>query len=138
MIPLCIDQNVGIIPWSPLARGFLTGSRTKDGGSTARATTDDFAKRMYFKDADFKVADAVAAVAQNRGISPAQVALAWVLQAPGITSPIIGTTKTAQLKDLIGAVDVQLTPDEVKALEAHYQPHPILGHANPKPSEVRR
>ncbi|MFM2125619.1 MAG: hypothetical protein RL328_2070, partial [Acidobacteriota bacterium] len=138
MIPLCVDQNVAVIPWSPLARGFLTGSRTKEGGSTDRAKTDDFAKRMYFKDADFKVADAVADIAKNRGVSAAQVALAWVLQAPGITSPIIGTTKTAQLKDLIGAVDVQLTADEVKALEAHYTPHPILGHANPKASEVRR
>ncbi len=138
MIPLCIDQKVGIIPWSPLARGFLTGSRTKDGGSTDRAKTDDFAKKMYFKDADFKVADAVSEIAKNRGVSPAQVALAWVLQAPGITSPIIGTTKTAQLQDLIGAVDLTLTADEVKALEAHYTPHPILGHQNPAPKDVKR
>src|SRR5215831_8634610 len=138
MIPLCIDQNIALIPWSPLARGFLTGSRTKDGGSTARAKTDGFAKQMYFKDADFKVADAVAEVARNHGVSSAQVALAWVLQAPGITAPIIGATRIPQLQDLISAVDLQLSSEEVKNLEVYYQPHAILGHAQPSPKDVRR
>jgi aryl-alcohol dehydrogenase-like predicted oxidoreductase len=138
MIPLCIDQNIALIPWSPLARGFLTGSRTKDGGSTVRSKTDGFAKQMYFKDTDFKVADAVAEVAGKRGVSSAQVALAWVLQAPGVTSPIIGATKISQLKDLIGAMELQLTAEEVKAVEAHYQPHSILGHAQPAPKDVRK
>jgi aryl-alcohol dehydrogenase-like predicted oxidoreductase len=138
MIPLCIDQNIALIPWSPLARGFLTGSRSMEGGSTSRAKTDNFAKQMYFKDADFKVADAVSAVAKNRGVSAAQVALAWVLQAPGITAPIIGATKIPQLQDLISAVDLQLNFEEVKNLEAYYQPHAILGHAQPSPKDVRR
>ena len=138
MIPLCIDQNIALIPWSPLARGFLTGSRTMEGGSTSRSKTDTFAKQMYFKDADFKIADAVSEVAKNRGVSAAQVALAWVLQAPGITAPIIGATKIPQLQDLISAVDLQLSFEEVKNLEAYYQPHAILGHAQPSPKDVRR
>ncbi len=138
MIPLCMDQGLAVIPWSPLARGFLTGSRDATGGSTARAKSDGFAKQMYFKDADFAVADAVAAVAKARGVSAAQVALAWVLQAPGITAPIVGTTKAPQLKDLIGAVELQLTAEEVTALEANYRPHPILGHANPSAKDMRR
>src|SRR5581483_10592964 len=131
MIPLCIDQGVALIPWSPLARGFLTGTRKRDGGSTTRSEVDTFAKDMYYSEDDFKVADAVAEVAKKRGISAAQVALAWVLQAPGVTSPIVGATKTQQLKDLIGAVDLKLTADEVTALEKPYKPHGILGHAQP-------
>jgi len=138
MIPLCIDQNIALIPWSPLARGFLTGSRTMEGGSTSRSKTDTFAKQMYFKDADFKIADAVSEVAKNRGVSAAQVALAWVLQAPGITAPIIGATKIPQLQDLISAVDLQLSFEEVKNLEGYYRPHAILGHAQPSPKDVRR
>src|SRR6185503_8444036 len=106
MIPLCMDWGMAVIPWSPLARGFLTGMREPGGGSTARAKSDGFAKQMYFKDADFAVTDAVAEVAKARGVSAAQVACAWVLQAPGTTAPIIGTTKSAQLKDLIGSVDL--------------------------------
>ncbi len=136
MIPLCMDQGLAVIPWSPLARGFLSGTRDKSGGSTARAKVDGFAKQMYFKDADFAVADAVAEVAKARGVSAAQVACAWVLQAPGVTAPIIGTTKAAQLKDLIGSVELVLSAEEVAKLEAAYTPHPILGHANPSPKEM--
>ena len=136
MIPLCLDQGMGVIPWSPLARGFLTGTRDKTGGSTDRSKNDGFAKQMYFKDADFAVADAVGEVAKARGVSAAQVACAWVMQAPGVTAPIIGTTKAAQLKDLLGSVELVLSAEEVTKLEASYTPHPILGHVNPKAKEM--
>jgi len=138
MIPLCMDQGLAIIPWSPLARGFLTGTRKREGGSTVRSQVDSFAKDMYYGEGDFAVADAVAEVATQRGVSAAQVACAWVLQSPGITAPIIGATKTQHLKDLIPAVDIALTTLEVGALEAPYRPHPILGHAQPKPKDMRR
>src|ERR1700687_450548 len=131
MIPLCMDQGLAIIPWSPLARGFLTGTRKRDGGSTARSQNDGFAKDMYYSEDDFKVADTVAEVASRRGVSPAQVACAWVLQAPGVTAPIIGATKPQHLKDLIAAVDLKLAGDEVAALEKPYAPHRVLGHAQP-------
>jgi aryl-alcohol dehydrogenase (NADP+) len=131
MIPLCIDQRVALIPWSPLARGFLTGTRKREGGSTARSEVDTFAKDMYYSEDDFQVADAVADVAKKRGVSAAQVALAWVLQAPGITSPIVGSTKTSQLRDLIGAVELKLSAEEVAAVEKPYRPHGVLGHAQP-------
>src|SRR3984957_15434867 len=108
-IPLCIDQGLGIIPWSPLARGFLTGTRRPDGGDTKRSEVDTFAKDMYYSPDDFAVADAVAAIAKQRGSTPAQIALAWVLQAPGVTAPIVGATKTHQLTELIAAVDIKLT-----------------------------
>jgi aryl-alcohol dehydrogenase (NADP+) len=138
VIPLCIDQGLAVIPWSPLARGFLTGSRRPDGGDTSRAHADSFARDMYFTADDFKVAEAVAEVARQRGVSAAQVACAWVLQAPGITAPIIGATKTAQLKELIAAVDVTLSAEEVAALEKPYLPHRILGHVQPTPAALRR
>ncbi|HLI85855.1 MAG TPA: aldo/keto reductase [Bryobacteraceae bacterium] len=136
MIPLCMDQKLALIPWSPLARGFLTGTRTREGGSTTRSQVDTFAKDMYYSDDDFAVADTVAQVAARRGVSAAQVALAWVLQAPGITSPIVGTTRPEQLKDLLAAVDLKLTADEIKSLEAPYRPHRILGHAQPSPKAM--
>ncbi len=135
-IPLCMDRGLGIIPWSPLARGFLTGTRRPDGGDTARSETDTFAKDMYYSPDDFAVADAVAEIAKQRGNTPAQVACAWVLQAPGITSPIVGTTKTHQLKELIASVDLKLTAEEVAALEKPYRPHRILGHVQPSPKSM--
>jgi aryl-alcohol dehydrogenase-like predicted oxidoreductase len=138
MIPLCMDQGLAIIPWSPLARGFLTGTRKRDGGSTVRSQVDSFAKDLYYGEGDFAVADAVADVAKQRGALPAQVACAWVLQAPGVTAPIIGATKPEHLKGLIAAVDLQLSAEEVAALEKPYRPHPILGHAQPKPKDMRR
>jgi aryl-alcohol dehydrogenase (NADP+) len=136
MIPLCIDQGLGIIPWSPLARGFLAGTRNRDGGSTQRSNADSFAKDMYYTEDDFKVADAVAEVARQRGVSPSQIACAWVLQAPGVTAPIIGATKSQHLRELISAVDLKLTSDEVAALEKPYRPHPVLGHAQPTPKAM--
>ncbi|HEV3331262.1 MAG TPA: aldo/keto reductase [Bryobacteraceae bacterium] len=136
MIPLCMDQGLALIPWSPLARGFLTGTRNRESGTTQRSQVDSFAKDMYYRDDDFAVADAVAGVAQRRGVTPAQVACAWVLQAPGITSPIIGATKPKHLKELIAAVDLKLNPDEIAEVEKPYKPHPILGHAQPTPKTM--
>ncbi len=134
MIPLCIDQGVGLIPWGPMARGFLSRKTARDGSSTVRSTVDTFAKDMYYAADDFVVNDVVLQVAQQRGVSPAQVAVAWVLQAPGITAPIIGTTNAAQLKDLLGSVDLKLTAEEIAALEKPYRPHRVLGYvpATPK------
>jgi aryl-alcohol dehydrogenase (NADP+) len=129
VIPLCIDQGLAVIPWSPLARGFLAGNRRPDGGSTTRAERDSFARDMYFGEGDFTVADAVGNVAKQRGISAAQTALAWMLQAPGVTAPIIGATKLDQLKELIASVDVVLGAEEIAAMEAPYRPHKILGYA---------
>jgi 1-deoxyxylulose-5-phosphate synthase len=130
-IPLCLDQGLAIIPWSPLARGFLTGTRRPEGGSTQRSQVDTFAKDMYFTADDFAVADAVASVAGQRGVAPAQIACAWVLQAAGVTAPIVGATKVEHLKQLIAAVDLKLSAEEVAALEKPYRPHSVLGHAQP-------
>ena len=137
MIPLCMDQRVALIPWSPLARGFLTGSRRRDGGSTKRSEVDTFAKDMYYQEEDFVVADAVAEIAKKRNASSAQVALAWILQAPGVTAPIVGATKPQHLKDLIAAIELKLSGEETAALEKPYRPHPILGHSQPSPKSMR-
>jgi aryl-alcohol dehydrogenase-like predicted oxidoreductase len=129
MIPLCIDQGVGVIPWSPLARGLLAGNRTRGGQRhTVRAGTDQFADTLY-SEADFDVVEQLVAVAQGRGLPPAQVALAWLMQRPGVTAPIIGATKLSHIDDAVAAVNVGLSPDEVKLLEQPYRPHPVLGHS---------
>jgi 1-deoxyxylulose-5-phosphate synthase len=139
MIPLCIDQDVGVIPWSPLARGFLAGNRQAGGtGDTLRAKTDEFARDMYFRDSDFAVADAAAAIARERGVTPAQIACAWILQAPGVTAPIIGATKLNYVKELIAAAEIKLNKQEVAALEQPYQPHPVLGFEPPKADKMSR
>jgi len=130
MLPLCRDQGVGVIPWSPLARGFLAGGRAAPKeGNTERARTDEFSPRLYFRDADFQVVDAVTEIARARGLSNMQVALAWVLKNPAVTAPIIGASKLNHLDDAVSALDVELSDEEVKALEAHYQPKPVLDHA---------
>lgn len=129
MIPLCQHEGVGVIPWSPLARGFLAGNRTRDkSGETTRAKSDSYAQGMYYQDTDFDVADAVSQLAEVRGVSSAQIALAWMLHKPGITAPIIGVTKRYQLDEAIAALDIHLSADEIAGLEAPYTPHPILGH----------
>jgi aryl-alcohol dehydrogenase-like predicted oxidoreductase len=128
MIPLCLDQGVGIIPWSPLARGVLAGNRTRDGERrTTRAGSDPMADAMY-TEADFAVVDEVSAVAGERGLPPAQIALAWLLGKPGVDAPIVGATRLEHLEDAVAAAGVRLSPAEVARLEAPYQPHPILGH----------
>ena len=130
MIPLCLDQGIGVIPWSPMARGFLAGNRKrKGGGPTPRAKNDDFADQMYFAEEDFEVLEAVEAVAQERGASPAQIALAWLLHQPAVTAPIIGATKMEHLDQAIEAVDIKLSDEEIERLEEPYVPHEVLGHA---------
>ena len=130
MIPLCRAEGVGVIPWSPLARGFLAGDRTPDkGGNTERAKTDGFAHSMYYQDMDFKVAERCAELAKRRGISSAQMALAWILHQPGVTAPIIGASKMYQLEEAVAALSIKLDADERTFLEELYQPHPVLGHS---------
>jgi 1-deoxyxylulose-5-phosphate synthase len=130
MIPLCRDQGVALIPWSPLARGFLAGNRQrgdKEAGATSRAQTDDIAQNYYYRDSDFAVVEALSALAEKRGVSNATLAYAWLLH-KGVSAPIIGASKPHQLDQAAAAVELKLTDEEVRALEAPYQPHPVLGH----------
>jgi aryl-alcohol dehydrogenase-like predicted oxidoreductase len=128
MIPLCIDQGIGVIPWSPLARGVLAGNRTRAGEKrTTRSETDAFTDFLY-NDADFDVVDRVVEVAAERDVPAAQVALAWLLHRPGVTAPIVGATKLHHLEDAIAAEELELSEKEMQRLEEPYVPHPILGH----------
>ncbi len=128
MIPLCADQGVGILPYSPLARGLLTGTRDRGGaGSTTRAGSDPLAETMY-DDRDFAVVDALRAVAAERAVRPAQIALAWLLAKPGVVAPVIGATKPRHIDDALAAVGLNLSAQETARLEAAYRPHPVLGH----------
>ncbi|MBI3709575.1 MAG: aldo/keto reductase [Proteobacteria bacterium] len=130
MMPLCREEGVGVIPYSPLARGFLAGNRRRqDRGETVRAKSDDISRQMYFQDSDFAVVDRVTEIAGKHGAAPAQVALAWLLHQPGLTAPIIGATKPGQLKDAVGALSLRLDEGERKQLEEPYRPRPILGHS---------
>lgn len=130
MLPLCRDQGIGVIPWSPLARGFLAGNRTRaQWGETLRAQTDDFAQNMYYQESDFSVADRVKTLAIARGVTPAQVALAWLLHKPTITAPIIGASKMSQLEESVAALEIQFSEEEIASLEQLYQPHTVLGHS---------
>jgi aryl-alcohol dehydrogenase-like predicted oxidoreductase len=130
MIPLCMDRKIGLIPWSPLARGFLAGNRTKQNfGETIRAKTDDYAKQIYYQNSDFTIVDHVSEIAKKRGVNNAQIALAWILAKPGVTAPIVGASKMQHLEDAIAALSIKLDGDEMKALEEPYQPHKILGHS---------
>jgi len=131
MIPLCREEGVALIPWSPLARGFLAGNRQAEGrkGATTRSKSDDFAQSMYFEPEDFAVAARVKEVAAKRGVRPAQIALAWIASRPGVTAPIIGATKPEHLSDALAALDIALDPEEVMALEEPYRPHRVLGHS---------
>jgi aryl-alcohol dehydrogenase-like predicted oxidoreductase len=129
MIPLCLDQGVGVIPYSPLARGRLAGGRDRaDERRTVRAGTDPVADAMY-TDADFDVVDVVRAVAATRSLSPAQIALAWLLGKPGVSAPVVGATRLGHVDDAVAAVDVVLSDEEVARLELPYRPHPVLGHS---------
>jgi aryl-alcohol dehydrogenase-like predicted oxidoreductase len=129
MIPFCLDQGIGVIPWSPLARGFLAGNRTRDkGGDTSRSKTDPFAHEMYYQDTDFDVVDRAVELGKQRGVSPAQIALAWILHKWGITSPIIGASKMPHLDEAIAALDIRLDDEEIADLEEPYRPHSVLGH----------
>jgi aryl-alcohol dehydrogenase (NADP+) len=129
MIPLCRAEGIGLIPWSPLARGFLAGNRRRgDHGETSRAKTDDFAQSMYYSDHDFAVVDRVGEIARQRGVSHAQVALAWLLHQPGVVAPIVGASKPHHLDDALAALELKLDDAELKALAEPYRPHPVLGH----------
>jgi aryl-alcohol dehydrogenase-like predicted oxidoreductase len=129
MIPQCIDQGVGVIPWSPLARGVLTGTRTREGERrTTRAETDALVDSFYGHPGDFDVVDRVAEVAAERGVPPAQVALAWLLHKPGVTAPIVGATKPGHIQDALAAAELRLSPEEMARLEEPYRPHPVVGH----------
>jgi 1-deoxyxylulose-5-phosphate synthase len=128
MIPQCLDMGVGLVPWSPLARGLLAGSRTSSGERlTTRSNTDPFLDSLYRPDLDVPVIERVAKVAAERGISPAQVALAWVLHKPGVTAPIVGATKLAHVEDALAAEALSLSEDEIQRLEEPYVPHPVSG-----------
>jgi 1-deoxyxylulose-5-phosphate synthase len=128
MIPYCLATGVGVIPWSPLARGLLAGNRGRGGEKrTVRANNDQFGDTLYTDD-DFVVVEAVNDVATDKGVKPAQVALAWMLGRPGITAPIVGATKIEHLEDALGAVDLTLSDKDVERIESPYQPHPIRGH----------
>jgi aryl-alcohol dehydrogenase (NADP+) len=129
MIPLCLNEGIGLLPWSPLARGFLTGNRNRDkGGDTLRAKSDEYAHMMYYQESDFKIVDRVVELANRKGKTPAQIALAWILHKPGVAAPIVGASKIKQLEESVDALEIELTPQEISVLEELYQPHPILGH----------
>jgi len=138
MNPLCLDQGVGLIPWSPLARGFLTGNRSKadidkekaeEISATKRAKTDEFGHQMYYTDSDFEIVERLKTVAEKKQVKPAQLALAWILSKPGVSAPIIGASKMYQLEEAVAATEIKLSENELKAIEELYQPHRILGHS---------
>ncbi len=127
MMPLCVEENIAVTPYSPLARGFVAGNRTEEGsGDTRRAQVDEFSRRLYFEPDDFAVVRVLTRVAHARGISNAQVALAWLMHQPGVVAPIVGATNVVHLADCVGAIDVKLGKSELEALGAEYKPHPIL------------
>lgn len=129
MLPLCKDQNIAVIPWSPLARGLLTGRRTKGGGETERARTDAFGKSLYTRDDDFRISAVVDDMAKEKGVPNAQVALAWLFSKNVVTAPIVGASKPNHLEDAAGALSVKLSDEDLRRLEEPYQPHPVLGHS---------
>jgi aryl-alcohol dehydrogenase (NADP+) len=129
MLPLCREEGIGVVPWSPLARGFLAGNRRGENrGETVRAKTDEFAHDLYYTESDFTIADRAAELAARRGVKPTQVALAWLLAKPGVTAPIVGASKLSHLDEAVAAIDLRLDPEELTFLEAPYQPHRVLGH----------
>ena len=133
MIPLCRAEGIAVIPYSPIARGFVTGERRRgDFGDTVRAKTDDYMKKLYYTDPDFAIVEKISEVAKKRGLPNVQVALAWVLQQPGITAPIIGVTKLGQLDELVGSLEITLDPAELNLLSDAYQPHEVISEL-PRP-----
>jgi aryl-alcohol dehydrogenase-like predicted oxidoreductase len=130
MMPLCRSEGIGVIPWSPLARGFLSGNRSRqEWGATSRAKTDVFAHDMYYQESDFTIVERVQEVAEQKGVSPSQIALAWLLHQPGVTAPIIGASQMSHLEENVAALDIELSPDDLEGLEEPYTPHPVLGHS---------
>jgi aryl-alcohol dehydrogenase-like predicted oxidoreductase len=128
MMPLCMEEGIGVIPWSPLARGFLAGNRAKEGGGeTTRAKSDGFAGQLYYREDDFAVAERNIHVAERLGVKPMQTALAWVLSNPAVSAPIIGASKLSHLDDAVAALDIQLSAHDRLDMEEAYKPHPVLG-----------
>ena len=128
MLPCCREEGIAVLPWSPLARGFVMGNRSKqDLGDTERAKTDDYAQKLYFRDEDFAVVDKISAVAKRLDVSNAQVSLAWLLQQPGVTAPVIGASKLHHLEELVKALELKLGEEELRELNETYRPHPVLG-----------
>ena len=126
MLPLCRHEGIAVLPWSPLARGILTGgARNRD---TLRSRTDEYARRLYYQECDIEVASRLDEVAANRGAGPAQVALAWLLSRPGVTAPVLGVTDVRHLEEAVAALEIVLDPEEIRRLEECYRPHPVLGH----------
>ena len=131
MIPLCRDMGVALIPWSPLARGFLAGNRTQDditAGRTARAKSDDYAQKLYYREEDFAVVNSLSELASQRGESNARIAYAWLLHQPGLAAPIVGASKISHIEEAVAATQVKLSEDEIKLLGSSYKPHTVLGH----------
>ena len=128
MIPLCREEGLGIIPWSPLARGFLSGKRKRGEEESRRGKSDAFAHDLYYQSEDYDVVERVVALAERKGVKPTQVALAWLLHQPGVTAPIVGATRMEHLEDAVAALGVQLDEQERKELEEPYRPHRVLGH----------
>jgi 1-deoxyxylulose-5-phosphate synthase len=130
MMPLCREEGIGVIPWSPLARGFLSGNRTRGDrtADTIRSKTDQYATELYYSDADYAIVDRVTALASERGVKPTQIALAWLLAKAGVTAPIVGASKLPHLDDAIAAVALRLTEAEIARLEEPYRPLGVLGH----------
>ncbi len=129
MIPLCRAEGIALLPWSPLARGFLAGNRSRtDWGETLRAKTDEYAHRLYYQESDFRVADRTVELARRRSVKPAQIALAWMMSKPWITSPVIGATSPEHVEEAVASLGVSLSADEMAFLEEPYVPHPVLGH----------
>jgi aryl-alcohol dehydrogenase-like predicted oxidoreductase len=130
MLPLCRSEGIGVIPWSPLARGFLSGNRSRQNwGKTSRAKSDEFAHEMYYQESDFTVVERVIEIAEQRGVTPSQIALAWLLHQPGVTAPIIGASQMTHLEQDVAAIEIDLSEEELGLLGEPYQPHPILGHS---------
>jgi aryl-alcohol dehydrogenase-like predicted oxidoreductase len=129
MIPLCQEEGIAVIPWSPLARGFLAGTRSKESyGETVRAKSDEFAHEMYYAEQDFQIVGRVVHTAERYNVKPAQIALAWLLRKPGVTAPIIGASKMRYLEEAVEALEIELSDDDMEYLEELYQPREILGH----------
>jgi aryl-alcohol dehydrogenase-like predicted oxidoreductase len=128
-IPFCLDQGIGVVPYSPLARGLLTGSRDRGGEQRTLRAGSDPVLAAHYEDADFDVVDAVREIAGERGLPPAQVALAWLLGRPAVSATVVGATKLGHVDDAVAALEVALADEEVARLEAPYRPHPVIGHS---------
>jgi aryl-alcohol dehydrogenase (NADP+) len=132
MIPLCRDMGVALIPWSPLARGFLAGNRKADdaqSGQTLRARSDTYAQELYYRQADFDIVDRLSALAAKRDQSNARIAYAWLLHKQGVAAPIVGAGKVEHIEDAVAATQLKLTAEEIESLESQYSAHPVMGHS---------